>query len=470
MKNKVVSSALWYTVGNVLNKGIAFLTVPIFARILSKADFGDYSNYSTWAGVFASVLPLSLASSLATARYDYGDRYEKYVSSVLLLSNVVCLAVGAFLFIFIDFAEGFLSLDRKYIYLMVAYLFFLPAFSIFVEMNRLEYKYKLVLALSLSVSVLSTVSSVIFTVRSADQVAGRIFGYQIPMILLHGAVYLYLLRKVSRPELGHWKYGLAISLPLVFHTLGTVVLNSSDRLMIKRFCGSEDMAYYSVAYTVSMMIYIVVVSLNEAISPWVVDCMYQKKQETMVQWFKKIIVFYFLVLNLVILLSPEILLVAGGREYYSAKNVMPPVIGSYLLIFFQILCNNVLRTCKKTSYIAGATAAAAVLNLVLNYWLIPIYGYIAAAYTTLIAYLALYIIVLVSVKRLDLTRYFPVKQMLLMVAAEIVIVVAASAVYDRSVLRYSLLAVYLAFLAFYLFRNKEVIMQLIGKKLMGKKK
>ena len=94
MKNKVISSAIWYTIGNILNKGLAFITVPIFTRLLSKSDFGDYSNYSTWTGVFASVLPLSLASSLATARYDYRDKYHTYISSTLILSNTVCASVG----------------------------------------------------------------------------------------------------------------------------------------------------------------------------------------------------------------------------------------------------------------------------------------------------------------------------------------------------------------------------------------
>ena len=39
-----VKSVLWYTIGNVLLKGIAFISTPIFTRLLTRNDFGAFNN------------------------------------------------------------------------------------------------------------------------------------------------------------------------------------------------------------------------------------------------------------------------------------------------------------------------------------------------------------------------------------------------------------------------------------------
>lgn len=461
MKNKVISSAIWYTIGNILNKGLAFITVPIFTRLLSKSDFGDYSNYSTWTGVFASVLPLSLASSLATARYDYRDKYHTYISSILILSNTVCASVGLLFCCFIGSVEKLLSLDRKYIYLMIIYLFLSPSYTIYMEMKRLEYKYKLVLFLTLSASVLSTIFSILFTIISEDKVSGRTFGYQIPIIIVYLMIYIYLLSRLNRPNIDHWRYALSICLPLVFHTLGTTILNSSDRLMIKRFCGSEETAYYSVAYTVSMMVYIVVTSVNDSVAPWIVECMHKQDMAKMRRWISRFYDFYFLLLNLIIIISPEILFIAGGKDYYIAKHVMPPVIGSYLFILFQIMYNDALRTSKKTVYIAGVTMSASLINVVLNYIAIPVYGYIAAAYTTLISYAFIWITISILIRRLNLSAYFPNKKILFMSLVEIVIVLVSGFLYNMNTLRYLVLVIYIGLFIYYFIKNKNIIVQIV---------
>ena len=58
--NDYKKAGTYYLVGNIFNKGIAFLTVPIFTRILSTNDYGIVTTYNSWIGILAMILGFAL--------------------------------------------------------------------------------------------------------------------------------------------------------------------------------------------------------------------------------------------------------------------------------------------------------------------------------------------------------------------------------------------------------------------------
>ena len=48
MNNKVLKSGIWFTISNFIVKSIGFITTPIFTRMLSKSEFGDFNNFTTF--------------------------------------------------------------------------------------------------------------------------------------------------------------------------------------------------------------------------------------------------------------------------------------------------------------------------------------------------------------------------------------------------------------------------------------
>ena len=83
------------------------------------------------------------------------------------------------------------------------------------------------------------------------------------------------------------------------------------------------------------------------------------------------------------------ILAPRAREYWVAKWVIPPVALGTLAQYFYTNYVNVELFYKKTPIIAMSSILAAFVNYVLNLLMIPLFGYIAAAYTTLASYLAL---------------------------------------------------------------------------------
>ena len=88
-------------------------------------------------------------------------------------------------------------------------------------------------------------------------------------------------------------------------------------------------------------------------------------------------------------LAPEIVQILATEEYYEAIYIMPPIAAGVFLTCVSNMYTNVLIYYKKTQYIMLAAIIAALSNVILNFIFIRKYGYMAAAYTTLFAYIIL---------------------------------------------------------------------------------
>ena len=87
-----------------------------------------------------------------------------------------------------------------------------------------------------------------------------------------------------------------------------------------------------------------------------------------------------------IMVAPEVVKILASKPYWEGIVIIPPVVLSNYIIFVYTMYVNVEQYYKKTVRISLYTAVAAVINLVLNYILIPYFGYVAAAYTTIVSY------------------------------------------------------------------------------------
>ena len=92
------------------------------------------------------------------------------------------------------------------------------------------------------------------------------------------------------------------------------------------------------------------------------------------------------------LISPELVRLLGPEEYREGTVLIPIIIVSYIFQFMYTLLVNVQFYEKKNYYVPIGTTIAAALNIVLNIIFIPRYGYQAAAVTTLISYIVLFIL------------------------------------------------------------------------------
>ena len=185
-----------------------------------------------------------------------------------------------------------------------------------------------------------------------------------------------------------WKYTFCFCVPLLPHYLSEIVLMSSDRIMIDRMCGSADVAIYSIAYAVGGIISMVTSAINSAFVPYQYHKIAEKAYKTLAINTNLIIAFVAFCLCGIMLFGREIVLVFGGYKYIdSIALIIPICLGVFFNYVFQLFAR-VQEYYEQKHTIVIASISCAMLNIVLNYIFIRVYGYKAAAYTTFVCYFA----------------------------------------------------------------------------------
>jgi O-antigen/teichoic acid export membrane protein len=459
--SKAFKSGIWYTISNFLVRSIGLITTPIFTRLLSKTEFGLYSNFISWLAILTVVITLNLESTLISARYDYEDRFDDYIFSVLMLSSLTSAIWIIILNVFSTTFVDLFGINQVYINIMSVYLFFLPAVNLFQARERYYFKYKKTVLISTLLTVGAALLSVVLILYMPNRLTGRILGSTIPTILVGLILFGFFWKKKTAINISYWKYALPTCLPYIPHLLSLNLLNSIDRVMITRICGVEDTALYSLAYTCGSLVTMLGSALNSAFSPWLGEKMAYKQYKDVRKFsYKYILGFVYLAIG-IILLAPEILDVLGGETYMDAIWVMPPVAVGCIFQFMYMMFVNVEQFSKKTVGMAFASITAALINYGLNYLLIPKYGYVAAAYTTLVGYMWLLFVHMILVYKLGFKNIYNYVFMLVVSGFSLLIALTCNIIYTVTVVRYVILCIFGAIFFIIIVKNKDSLKKLV---------
>ena len=413
------------------------------------------------------VSSLNLEASLIRARFEFDSDLDSYLLSMVCLSEISTAVVFFIVNMNMHLFEEWFLLNPTQIRAMFLYLFFYPPVVLFQNAERFKYKYKWTVAISMAVSLGASALSVLFVVTWEDKLAGRIAGYLIPVTVIGIIVIIYYIVKGKKVKTAYWKYALPFSLPFIPHLLSMFLLGSMDKAMIKSICGSEDLALYSLSYTIGSLITILVNSMNGAFSPWLGEQLSQKNYSSI----KKVSVPYVLcfaycALGLV-LITPEVLLLMGGEAYMEAKYVMPPVTAGCLMQFVYCLYVNVEQYEKKTIGMAIASVIAAVFNYVTNYVFIRMYGYQAAAYTTFFGYFFLLIMHMYLVFRIGHSSLYDNKKILSISIITSSLMFMSGLLFEHNIIRYCIIGLYIGVGVWMISRYKDAIKTLLKKRKGG---
>lgn len=406
VNSKTIKAGSWYIISNFLLQGIGFLTMPLFTRIMSQEDLGFYNNFNSWLSLLSIIVTLEMYSSVSRARFDYEEKLDSYLSSILLCGTAYSGICYLIILTFQDFFTNLFNMDMVYIHVMFIHLMIVPATKLIVTNNQMLMKYKSASFFSIAPSLTATLISLLMVLISDDKAWGKIIGGTGALTIFNLALYLFILYKGRRFEWGFCKYALRISIPLVPHLLSGNILGTTDQIIITRYWGTEYTALYNIAYLCSIIVSILQSSVNQAWVPWLFEQLHRRNHAIIKKVSRPYIVIFCIVNIGIMLFAPEMILIIGGKDYQESVVLLPPLIAGCVFAFLYTFYANVEFYHKKTFGIAKNTMIAAVANLVLNILLIPTWGYIMAAYTTLIGYLVLLITHFYSCRKLEIKEFY----------------------------------------------------------------
>ena len=462
----VLKSGFWYTVCDFLQKSLHFITVPLFSRIMTKSDIGYFGNMASWLSILTVLTSFDLAQSIIRSKLELKEDLDSYIWSILSLTTITTGAAYIIFCLFPDYFSGLINVEPRHFHIMFLYLLTAPAFSMYITKQRAAYKYRDFAIITLVSSVAATAVSVTLVLLLSDKLTGRIYGGYTPQIIIGTVFYIILLHKGKTIRIKYWKYALVLMLPLVPHVLSLSLLSSSDRVIITRVCGLEYTAVYTIAYSCYHIATVLFHSLNKAWAPWLMDNLHIKNYEEIRSVSKKYVAVFVAIVIIIFFLAPEIIWILGGKSYSDAVFCIPPLIASCVIQLIYTMYVNVEFYSKKTIGVSIGTFIAAAVNIILNILLIPLrpeIGYTIASYTTLVGYALLFVVHYFLVKRLHMEHVFDTRYLVAVIAATILIALGTNLLYFHTMLRYSVLGVYVLAFSFFAVKNRKRLMALLKK-------
>ena len=390
---KYLANTSWLFFERVIRIIVSFVVVIYVVRYLGPRDFGLYSYVLSFTWLFVAVSTLGLETISVREIVKTPEKKNELIGTVFTLrlfgGLVAVLLIAATLLI-----------SREELFTSILILIASAAF-IFQSFSAIEYYFRATVkakynAYALSASVIfSSALKVILILIEAPLIyfiAAFTFEY---FVLAVGLVTVY---RINKHRVLNWKYSkiLSVSLlkdswPLALSGIVVMIYMKIDQVMIKHMIGEEAVGFYAAAVRLCEAWYFIPVTLCNSIFPAIVNAKNVNEEfyNNRMQKLYDLLAWIAIAIAVpVTFLSDEIIFLLFGSEFSSAAPVLTIYIWAGVAVFLGVASSQYLVNENLTKLLFLRTLVGVVLNVSLNFILIPVYGIIGSAIATLVSYTA----------------------------------------------------------------------------------
>ncbi|MBL5982259.1 hypothetical protein NAAC61_09805 [Petrotoga sp. 8T1HF07.NaAc.6.1] len=397
----LIKNSFLFAIGSIGSKAISFFMLPLYTRMLTTSDYGQLDVLQTTISLLIPLITFQAVE--AVFRYSVDMRENKSASSVLMNGILLCLfgmLISLLLFPVFTRIEPFSS----YLLFFYLILFFSMLNGVLKQFVRGLGKIKAFVASDLAY----TASFVTFNIIFLVYLKMGLRGYFLSMVLAHlintfillvfGNVFKYLnFKSFSKSFM---KSMLAYSVPLIPNSIMWWIIGVSDRYMLTYFLGFDAVGLYAVSHKFPSLLAL----LNGIfLRAWQLSAMQEYGKEGYEDFYKNIFgvlsLLLFLVTGLILLILKPLMSVFVADTFYESWKYIPfLLIGNVFQAFSSFFETNYTAS-KKTKGAFTTSVYGAIVNVGINLLLIPIWGIQAAAFSTMLAYLTMWLLRIFDTKK-----------------------------------------------------------------------
>lgn len=390
---------LRYSTANLMVMAAGFISFPVLTRLLDNTEYGILGYYETW--VMMAVAVAKLGAQHAILRFypfdGSGEAVRKFATNHFYLPLLFSSALWLLALMVFASLDYFGSADFSPVLWLAVLAIPLNVFASLVQMMlRAGEQSGLLVVTRVTwrwLELLGMVGAVVLIERSA--VAA--YGGKLLAALLVAAFYVRWVRhnlKFLRPALDmrEFRTSLHYGLPLVVNEIAMVALISIDRIMLKGLLNDfAAVGIYSIGYSLALQVSILMqATLSESFQP-VANRTHDTEGPAQVRALKRRVLLPMTyaaigIAAAIFAVGGDALVAISGPGKAASGIVFAWVGGMYALMPVLDIAGYGLLLHKRTRTVLALTSAAAVLNIGLNFWLVPQYGVMGAVYATAICY------------------------------------------------------------------------------------
>lgn len=465
-----VKASIVLMLTQMIQKGLSTIVSPIYTRLLTTSEYGQTSLFFSWYEILVIFTGLCLSKGVFNnGMMDYKEDRDTYTLSMYLLTFISATTIGVVIVLFCKYIWNFINLPISLIAYMFLLLAFEAAMSLWTVRQRFEYKYKATAIVTLLISILSPICGVLgIMLFDTHKVYARIICARNIFLIGYFMILGYLIIKAKgKIKISYWKYALAFNLPIIPHYLSLHILTHMDRIMIASIVGTASAGIYSIAYSGASTVLLFWQSINASLIPWTYEKCKENKYSAIADLTKVLLTGFGTICIVFMFLAPEVMKILAPASYQRGIYVIPAVIAGVFYSSLYYIFANIVYYYKKPKYVMFGSCCSAIVNVFLNLLLIPVFGYLAAGYTTMVSYMLQTIIDYIAMKKILKRDIYDMHFIIVVSILVLFTAILLNFIYSYFSIRISLLLLFLGYFFFYMKKNKNVYMQLLHHKKKG---
>lgn len=415
MKNNILKNFVNYFIGDLFVKGFLFISLPLLSRVMTPSEYGKLSLVNTSIMILYVFISLNLQNAVLNRYMTTKENFSIYLSTLIFsIFPFQIILVLAFPY-YSSHISSLLQIsesDLWWVIIICIQITYIYMYTSYLQASQNSHEFIKINIISKVTEIISIFVLAIYL--SNNQYLSKIISQLVINIFL--CVYVFKNLKniiVLRFNLAYLKEALFFSIPLIIHVLSNTLLSQSDRLIINDLKGEYAAGIYSFSYNIGMAILVAIMAWNSSWQPKFYNLIDNKKNIiTIKTTIKNSTIIIFIMSSLLILFSKEFVIILSSKLYYESYKIIPIIIIGNALIHIYLSYVNFLFYKKKSILISIGTLLALLLNVYLNYQLIPIYGIEGAAWATVIAYIALSLFHYISATYFIKLNFIPVNNLI----------------------------------------------------------
>lgn len=385
-----------YLFSNIATKALAFVSIPVYTRILSVEDYGVVNVFLSSVGI-TSVL-LTLNSEVAISRYYYEakneDDFKSFVGTSVFLASLIFVVTSFVGLLLLPFISNLLSFDYLLTISLVPVALYSVINSIFQQIYGVLLESKKIAIVSSVQIYLAFLLSVIAILclpnkKYYGQVLGTVFSMLILGCYLVVQLKLYFHKSFKKTYI---KYILSYSLPYIPYTLSGIILTQFGRIIISKSDGFSAAGLYSFAANIGMLMLILVSVTHQAWNPYYFKYMTNKNYKSINKDYDFIWRITLVAAIFLSLFGNEIGIVLGKRDFFSYLYIIPYFVLGYVFYQWAYVYMRNTGFVKKTIWNAIAILIAGSINILLSVVLINHFKELGVAIAFVMSYFFLLVI------------------------------------------------------------------------------
>jgi O-antigen/teichoic acid export membrane protein len=389
-----------YFVSKIIVMVAGFISFPIWTRVFSVEEYGIFSLITVTISLGIGFSKFGLQHAALRFYYDYEKNnvkngIETYYSTLFYGSIFLSItSIGVLLIIEKTVLYNHMSSLMQTMVPLILFLIFIGSLTnVMTIFIRAQNKAGLHSIFLIAKRYGNLALAIVFVFYITKNVKGLFMGYALADALIFVSL-VWLFRKYLRHDRiskTFIKEAISYGFPLIWMEISNMLLNFGDRYILNYYSGSLAVGLYSAGYNISdMSRSFLSAPLKLAIVPMFLKVWNKHGTEETRSFLNETMLYYCMIgVPIIVAISwygKSILSVLASEKYQEASVIVPYILSALIIYGANPILTAGLRIYKKTNSMMAISLISAVVNILLNVCLIPIWGISGAAISTAISY------------------------------------------------------------------------------------